>query len=314
MLNKLAHVFNPSQIVVADVGARWGADPKWRALDDAVSLLYFEPDPKECLRLNQGANVTAIPVALSKSAGVSQLHIAKEPGRSSLYHPNTDFLSRYPDCDGFEVDYQIEVPTDTLDHCLAARGISHLDFIKLDVQGSELDILQGGSHILRQTVFGMEIEVEFSELYRGQPLFADVDAACKEAGFTLFDLKPCYWKRQDRPMNGVGQMVCGDALYFKDYIQRNETPDYRSAVAAILVSAVYQKYDYALELLSYFQSRKIIPSEECTHAVGVIHRMSRLTFPLNRRFRGRLRMAKFLDRFSQLLKTAYWARWDDWQS
>lgn len=316
MLSKLADGLNVQKIVLADVGARWGVDTKWRALGDLLSLIYFEPDPLECSRLNHGdnPNVAAIPVALSQSAGTSRLHVAREPGRSSLYHPNLSFLSRYPDCGGFEVDYHIDVPTDTLDHCLAERGIPVLDFIKLDVQGSELDIIMGGANILRKTVFGLEIEVEFSELYQGQPLFADVDAACKDAGFTLFDLKPCYWKRRDTPMNGVGQMVCGDALYFKDYIQRDEVPDPRSAGAAIVIAVIYKKYDYALELLDYFYSKKRITPEVYESATAAVRRLSKLRFPLNQRFRGRLRMANLLDRFAQVLKTAYWARWDDWKA
>lgn len=316
MLTKLIDVLGIQKIVVADVGARWGADKKWGVLGDAVSLVSFEPDPEEYRRLSQAntPNVTLIPVALSKSQGTATLHVAQEPGRSSLYQPNTSFLSRYPDCEGFEVDYKVEVQTDTLDHCLTARGISVLDFIKLDVQGSELNIIQGGRDILQKSVFGLEIEVEFSELYQGQPLFPEVDAACKAAGFVLFDLKPCYWKRRDVPMNGVGQMVCGDALYFKDYIQHNITPDPRAASAAIVLAVVYKKYDYALELLEFFRAKGIYSEDACRRASAVIHQLSRLVFPLNRKFRGRLRMANILGRFSQLLKTAYWARWDDWQA
>jgi Methyltransferase FkbM domain len=57
---------------------------------------------------------------------------------------------------------------------LCQNNINNVDAIKLDTQGSELDILRGATHVL-PTVSLIDIEVEFNELYDGQPLFCDVD-------------------------------------------------------------------------------------------------------------------------------------------
>ena len=53
--------------------------------------------------------------------------------------------------------------------------MDRVDFIKLDTQGSELDILHGAGSLL-DNCSGLQLEVMFSPLYEGQPLFADVDA------------------------------------------------------------------------------------------------------------------------------------------
>ena len=48
------------------------------------------------------------------------------------------------------VNRTIQVEAQTLDHFMRGRRIEHLDFIKLDVEGFELDVLRGGRRILRQ--------------------------------------------------------------------------------------------------------------------------------------------------------------------
>jgi len=45
-------------------------------------------------------------------------------------------------------------------------------------------------------VVGIEVEVEFSELYEKQPLFNDVDNFIRDKGFELFDLRRGYWIRK----------------------------------------------------------------------------------------------------------------------
>jgi Methyltransferase FkbM domain len=65
--------------------------------------------------------------------------------------------------------------------------VSRIDFIKLDTQGSELEILQGGVRALAG-VRCVEVEVEFNPIYRGQPLFYEVDAFMRGQGFVLWKL------------------------------------------------------------------------------------------------------------------------------
>ena len=43
--------------------------------------------------------------------------------------------------------------------------------MKIDAQGSELNILEGGEKFLKNNLIGLQIEVEFNEIYKGQPLF-----------------------------------------------------------------------------------------------------------------------------------------------
>ena len=302
-------------LTLIDVGVRWGIDRKWHGLNDHLRVIGFEPDPKECRRLNESvdAKTTFYPVALSDQVGKETLRITREPGRSSLYRPFSNLLRRYPDHEAFEILDTLEVPVNTLDNCLRENNILFADFVKLDVQGSEKKIIEGGADSFKNLVFGLEAEVEFLSLYEGQPLFSDVDSLCRKLGFTLFDLKPCYWKRLNKPINGIGQLVCADVLYLKDYIHSGIVPDHRMAGVAIVLCLIYQKYDFGLELLEYFGEQKVYSHREYESAKKILLRLARLRFPLSLKFKGRYRVANWLDHFSQRLKTLYWARWDDWK-
>jgi len=54
---------------------------------------------------------------------------------------------------------------------------------------ADIYILQDMQYTLTRSIFGVEVEVEFIEMYRDQLLFKKVDSFMSERGFHLFDLK-----------------------------------------------------------------------------------------------------------------------------
>ena len=104
---------------------------------------------------------------------------------------------------------------DSLDNILEENNIENPDFIKLDTQGSELDILKGGINTLQSDILGLEIEVEFAKMYKDQHLFSDTDIFAKEIGFFLFDIQRFYFKRKMGMKLGgsKGQITFGNSLY-----------------------------------------------------------------------------------------------------
>ena len=104
---------------------------------------------------------------------------------------------------------------------------------------------------------GVEVEVEFTPLYRQQPTFADVDTFMRATGFLLFDLKPCYWKRAAgwKAGGSYGQMIWADALYLKSVPAIRDClaqlpPEIRKSkvLRAISIALLYGYVDYALEI------------------------------------------------------------------
>src|SRR5207245_10904604 len=59
--------------------------------------------------------------------------------------------------------------------------------IKLDTQGTEIDLLRGGEKCLRRSIFAVEAEVAFLPFYKNQALFTDVHNYLSGLGFQLMD-------------------------------------------------------------------------------------------------------------------------------
>jgi FkbM family methyltransferase len=126
-------------------------------------------------------------MALAEAPGRRTLHLTQEPACSSLYRPDRRLTAAFPSLAVATESATVEIEVTTLDLWADTSKVRFLDFIKLDTQGSELDILRGAEKLLH-TVRALEVEVEFNPIYEGQPLFADVDAFLRQRGFVLWRL------------------------------------------------------------------------------------------------------------------------------
>lgn len=177
------------QCVYLDVGARGGLSKKWRALYrfDIIVPVLFEPDPEEAAKLRRSMPKAVVnQTALADSEGEATLYITRDPGCSSLLEPLPDLAQRYGR-DDFEVAREICVKTSRLD--AMREGIPQPDFIKLDVQGLEMQILSGGRETLDK-VLCAEVETRLVPHYRGEALFPELYAFMKENGFGLVAFRP----------------------------------------------------------------------------------------------------------------------------
>lgn len=184
----------------------------------SVKTILFEPDPREyaALKTKSKKETIVLNSALSDSIREVDFHLCKKQQVSSVYLPNFSFLNKFYDPKRFEVVETIKIKADTLDSQLMKNNIKEIDFVKVDAQGYELSILQGGIRSIK-TAIGLEVEVEFSPLYENQPLFSEVDNFLRERGFQLFDIKRHFWIRGEgnKYENKKGQLIFGDALYFR---------------------------------------------------------------------------------------------------
>lgn len=229
-------------IVAIDVGCRDGVRPAWRALKPNALLVGFDPDPVECARLNESAGDPAQeryePLALGASDGEATLHLTRDPQSSSLYRPNPSALRRYPELWRHEPSGTQTIVTTTIDSWALGAELARIDALKVDVQGAELDVLRGAERSL-ESARVIETEVEFQELYEGQPLFCDVDRFLRERGFGLWRLREihhCGLARAGRgePVFGVGdyvehtrlggQIAWANAVYVRDELADASAP------------------------------------------------------------------------------------------
>jgi FkbM family methyltransferase len=290
-MKKLKEIL-PSQFVYCDVGARAGLQSPWSDYKEFLQLISFEPDEEEFQNLvnAKGKNETVLPYALFRFPERRRLYLTKSRGCSSLYKPNEDFLQDFPDPERFSVEENVVVPCTSLDTLYRRGDIKNIDFIKIDVQGSELDVLVGGVDYMPNDILGLEVEVEFGQLYNGQPLFSDVDPFVRENfGMQLQDLRRYNWKYSESAYLkcGKGQLVFGEALYFitPETLLRicdRLTPGQalEKISKACFLSLVYGYVDYGLHILSLaekqtrFDKKDIFIWKKLLSRIGVGRRYS----------------------------------------
>jgi FkbM family methyltransferase len=170
--------FAPLQIV--DVGAY---DGLWarrvREIFPKAHILMIEPlnDKAEQLR--------AVTSKLGNATYCSAL-VAAEPGRKVIFyqHETASSLFRFPTAMS---PTAVEKSTTTLDTILTEHNIQKVDFLKLDIQGAELDALKGGTRALN-TAAVVLLELSVDDTYVGAPHASDVIAFMRDQGFTFRDL------------------------------------------------------------------------------------------------------------------------------
>ncbi len=220
----LAH----SPIVAVDVGARGGLIPAWIPLRDHLLWIAFEPDERSRVDLD----VTSTPArrhvlgtALAERRRRVTLHKTRDEGDSSIFPPHREFLAHFSRPERFDVVETTDHEADTLDSQMETLQIRSADVIKVDTQGSELLVLRGAERTLDGGVIAVDVEVEFSEMYRAQPLFADVDAFLRRFDLQLFDLAPRRWPYAAGADLSLarGPIIWAEAIYFRtlDAIRRD---------------------------------------------------------------------------------------------
>jgi len=103
---------------------------------------------------------------------------------------------------------QREVPAVTLDEVCQDKALGGPFLIKVDVQGAELDVLEGAQSILRDTEIVI-LEVSLFRFYKA-PVFHEVIAYMKQKGFVAYEI----YGAHNRPLDGAQAQV--DIVFVKE--------------------------------------------------------------------------------------------------
>ena len=230
-LSTLAAVLHEAQweleFTVLDIGAReihGESEPFYRLLSHfpGSRVVAFEPDKALCRSQNASARegVTYYPRALGRANERRKFYETSDPMCSSMYPPNSELLDRYNNMDVARLKQVSELDTSSLDSFCAEHAIGDVDFIKIDIQGAELEVFEGGVATLGN-VLGIVSEAEFIPNYVGQPLFGDVCRFLDAQGLKFQKILGV-GGRTLKPMilgqdpNACSQMMWADVLFFRD--------------------------------------------------------------------------------------------------
>ena len=264
-IKNFCEVVKLDKFTFIDIGSRAGIPTRWKPLEEKLKIIGFEPDLVECNKLNEEylnykSDAIFYPTALLESNKRAHIFNCNDPAVDSFYEPNSKLWARFAGGEIYKVKKKTEIVVTTLDEVFKKNNHSQADFIKIDVQGSELAVIQGAKKSL-SSCFGVEVEVEFTSLYNHQPLFSDIDSELRDNGFTFFEFRDGQLHHEKRyltnfpGMKGTGQLIASNAVYFKDYINNDTIPN--NPGASLICCLAYQKYDYAIELLHYYHEKGI---------------------------------------------------------
>lgn len=249
--------------------------------EDVVHVLY-EADAEAVERMKAEADSAAarmlaewhvLPYCLGRSHGKALLHVTANSYASSIFPPSPGFARYYCeipiDAAVYDVDYgamlevakKVEVEVHALDELIAAGKVpvdSPPDFLSLDTQGYERDILEGAKDALAKSVIGVVCEVEMIPMYTGQPLLGDILTFMAKQGFLFAGFTAHFEVSPYRAQVGVrGKAFPGfaDALFLRDLSTLGENADsperlYARLCKLAFVSVCFGYVEYALGAFS----------------------------------------------------------------
>ena len=154
---------------------------------------YFKPilvDPLQSSSV-EGENKYYINKGLWSSKGNKKLYIlGKRPVSSSMYEPDKKSLKIYgfreSDFQLFDVTETKNVECDTISSSLSSLKISYLDYLKIDTQGAELEILKGLGDYRPLLI---KCEVQIFPMYKGVPSWTELVNFLEKLNYIVCDWK-----------------------------------------------------------------------------------------------------------------------------
>ncbi len=193
-------------------------------------LNAFEGDARQTEKIKQAYGDRARVFTHFLGDGLEHTLYVTHPdsGMTSLLKPKAAALKFFNQFEHFgKVEHTERVQTTRLDD---VAEVPSIDFLKMDVQGSELAVLMHGTHKLTQCV-AIQLEVSFIGLYENQPTFGEVDVWMRANGYVphcFVDIKR--WSiaptiKNNNPKAPFNQLLESDIVYIKDplHLQRLST-------------------------------------------------------------------------------------------
>jgi len=184
-LSLLANLgFSPRTIL--DIGAYQG---EWTKMAHQIFplakifMIEATPDNESLLRNVSEASGLSMALLGNKSKKSVIFYLA-DPKETSISTGNSIYIEK---TQYFNNRHFIRLPMITLDFLVEKRKLKNVDFIKIDTQGSELNILKGGKKTVSKAEFIL-LETQNLEYNDKAPFTEDVVIAMKSYGFRLFDI------------------------------------------------------------------------------------------------------------------------------
>lgn len=175
--------------IVFDVGANkgeWTEEALKQCGSSLAKIFQFEPSQLNCAILNEARDqrTEVVPAAVSDRSGSGDLWADEEGSAgASLYHRDLSYSNQ-------KFDRSSRVDVITLDEFIEKKNIPSVDFLKMDIQGSELRALRGAERAVRRgAIRTIAFEFDASNI-DSRVFFKDFWDMLSPLGFNFYRIRP----------------------------------------------------------------------------------------------------------------------------
>jgi FkbM family methyltransferase len=171
-----------------DVGAHEGETTfPFAAADPSLLVYAFEPNLRAASRMmGRLRNYVVLPIAIAEHDGAAELHLNAYEQSSSLLRADEAGVKRWVTEQEFKVVGSVTVPTMRLDRFMNEAGIQSVDYLKIDAQGLDLEVVKSAGDRLRDVA---KVQLEATTVsyrqYEGAPDKSVVIEYMTSKGFRL---------------------------------------------------------------------------------------------------------------------------------
>ena len=290
-LRRIADVLVEEKFTLIDVGCSGGIDSQWRIYGDKLRAVGFDPNIEECARLeaqetNPGVKYVAAFVGLRPDhpfahQKIGKPHWGNNPWTRLSVSRSLQIRQKEIENLSWEAKTRINARNQTqltdsnqtvyLADFLLKNDINDIDFIKLDVDGPDFEILHSLEDVLAAAqviAVGMEVNF-FGSVAETDHTFHNTDRFLRNKGFGLFQLTvrrysvaalPSRYLLAEPCQSEFGRPFQGDALYVRDvcdpaHAEFAATLSSEKLLKAAAIFGAFQLPDCAAEILLKFREK-----------------------------------------------------------
>ena len=265
------------KINVHHVGGIGGCGPtdQFKLLGKHTLWTFYDADKTSLLEFDiKGKDYRLIHRAIGNKDGTSEFNLTENASASSLLKPAKSAKEYViPNTTRtWGEDTQIvqteKTTINKLDTLKQKGEIEQIDFLSVDAQGSDLDVIKGANNQIKD-ILGVICEVEFSQLYENQPLFFEVHKHMHDKNFRicrLYNQQHYGSKYYYETFQGHGFLVVGESLFLKNQNICNNLKDLpidertKQVIKGLKLAVIafcFNQPDFAIQLLNKIEEQGI---------------------------------------------------------
>lgn len=257
-----------NKLVYVDVGASSILNNYLIKQYDYMKYIVFEPDKRVLKNYPKFKNLDVYNFGLWSKNTIKDFNLYNNQIASSFYKINWNQLKSYSVSNinqPYELKKTILSKLKPLD--IISKYYQYIDFLKIDAEGAELEILKGGKNVLNK-VIGIQIEIQNIERYHKSPLSYDVIRFLNKKNYEIFIINKEKWSRLNNFYNIDTNLQCiwSDYVFFlniKSVIKnikkiKNEDQKIFYVKKIIFFMLLYRLHDSAKYYLDEIFKEKLI--------------------------------------------------------